>query len=120
LDVIASVQTLLPESYNYIDNKIGLGQYSNPILKATRYWIEWNSRAKSLADYSYQIEDLASCWPDIYALLGLSTVKPPFDEVEGKLNARKHSSISGETIQSMDPSLYEELCVAAREYGYNL
>ena len=120
LKVIASTQTLLSGSYDYIENKIGISHYPSKILQATRYWIDWNLRASEFAEFSYKIENISSCWPHIAELLDLDTAQSPFHLLPTDSNARSHREIFPAEIASMDRPLFEELRSVAFEFGYSL
>ena len=122
LDVIGSLLTLTRGSWDFVDNKIGIYHLDDPVLRATRYWIEWNNHAAEIADYSYRLEDIGGELPAICDMIGLE-----YDEAiardslnNPRVNARKHPSVTAVDIKSRDAHLFRQLEETAASFGYRL
>jgi hypothetical protein len=122
LDVIASLQTLQAGSFNYIDNKIGINQYDDRILQATRYWIEWNMAAAQMSEYSYRVEDMPEQLPVICDYIGIPYAAENVKIVisQNNTNSRRHENVDAAYIRKHDALLYEQLRHTADFLGYKV
>jgi hypothetical protein len=95
---ISSLTTSTNASWEYNARHVPIDIPTTPTQKlrsAALYWLYWNQKALSLADYSYRIENLAESWLRISELLHIDT--PYLDAVSGiskTTNSRRHKSYS--------------------------
>jgi hypothetical protein len=122
LDTIASSLTFTPGSWRYIDNKLGVNALDDPILRAVRYWIDWNAHAARIAHATHRLEDLEDELPSICEHMQIrhdrEAARAIFDR--GPLNARPHGPVTADDIGRRSPELLAELRHHAARYGYDL
>lgn len=97
-------------------------------IKWGRYWLYWNQRAETLAEWTYQVEALPAVLSEFCDRLGLSAMgfdrtKKVVEQTPHNLNtnhnARRSPEITFERIRNLDPVLCEQIREQANRYGYS-
>ncbi len=122
LNVIGSLLTTTEGSWDYIDNKIGVYHLDDPILRATRYWIEWNRHAGQIANHSYRVEDIKTELPVICDMIGLEYNEASAHYIlkQPPIHSRTHPMVTADDIKNRDACLFQQLEETAALFGYQL
>jgi hypothetical protein len=103
VDVISSVQTLLPRSWNYICENVEDISMNDPILvRGMKYWLRWNMMASRKSEYFYRIEDISSAIFEIISRIGIGRMIDVHDIKIQKMNHRRHSMFSWSDLMNAD------------------
>jgi len=98
-----------------------------PLFNSISYWYHWNTLCESISTFRYQIEAIDAgeratigqlCW-----YLGVSpdehySAIVAYCEKNRRINSRRHSNISWDTIQAVAPHYYGPIVEMAERYGY--
>jgi hypothetical protein len=90
LMAIPSITTFREESWEYIAQYIAIDLSDPPLLRAARYWIEWNEIVERRAELRIRIEDMPAAVLPLARLIGVH-IDPAFiPEVPKDINTRRH------------------------------
>ena len=120
LDVIASVQTFTPESWEYIKKHIPIHENDSLLVCAMKYWYYWNILAEQGSQFTYRIEDIDSALPRILDVAHAGIFHPEsLQNVPKNINTREHGIITLDDLKTADPILFEQIIFLAEKYGYH-
>jgi len=89
---------------------------ATPLLRAADYWIRWNERCETLAEWTYRVEDLApgtetlARWCQGLGIDAATLEWPPRDD-----NHRRHAAVMWKDLPQPAARIVRRL---ARRYGY--
>lgn len=106
VDVIASCQTFVTATWEYIANFIKIDMGRSEIYRGMQYWIEWNKLAEMETDCKIRVEDLTEAGEK--------------HKIPADVNTRKHryDPITYHNLIQEDNSLAAAIRALANDYGY--
>jgi hypothetical protein len=124
LEVISSVQAMLPETWTAIADRARARGYTwnqldepHPV-RGMKYCLSWNFMAESIADYRYKVEDMASVLPIILDMLGVPNA--PMPDVPKTMNKHEYDhTFTWDELSAANMFLYEKIRELSEEYGYS-
>ena len=124
LDVISSVQAMLPETWIAVASRaLARGQHWFPIddshpVRGMKYWLSWNYMAEDNADFRYRVEDMESALPTILEMLGVPNA--PMPDVPKTMNKHEYEHVfTWEELLAANKFLYEKTRELSEQYGYS-
>ena len=114
---IASMYTLCSNCWAYIESYTPVVQGPD-ILKAAQVWYYWNKLAEGRAVYSYRVEDVPRCWPNIVEHAGLPPDTPLPDVPIHMRNVRPHPPVTWADIEAVSATWCRRVQSLAETYGY--
>lgn len=121
LDVIASVETINQESWEYICKHIPLIKMSDSIIvRSAKYWIYWNLKAEKISEWSYRIEDIDTVFWEMSARLGIHLDPEALNNIPRNTNTRPwHRKLSWRQLRNeIGVQLFNQVVKLAVRYGY--
>ena len=123
LATIASTTTGHPKSWLFMQKHTSMKQDDSTLLKAMKFWYEWNLMAEEKACFTYRIEDIEEVFPRLLATGGFPTTnydKDIFKVVSKKVNSRPHKTYTWEDLEKEDKKLASKIMLLAERYGYEV
>lgn len=123
LDNISSVYTTEPErSWEFIYEHIPeISHKDSHLVRCVKYWIYWNLKAESLAEWTYRIEDLEEELPVMSKKLGVH-LDPMSLKFISKITNHRGPYVKKFTWKDLKEELprhlLEELYATCLHYGY--
>lgn len=121
LKTIPSIATFNSRSWKIISRYTSVTPKDDPLVKAAKYYVEWNLMAERFAHYRYRIEDIATTFPKIMEMIDPSIKwdREVLAQVSSKSNARHHEEVSTQNLADALPgALFKAVLGLAEKYGY--
>lgn len=121
LKAIASAQTLIDESYEFIFSKVGHPGGTRSLRWAMWAWLKWNELIESITNQRFRIEDIETDCLKILDQIGFAyTEKFNFPNIPKFINTRVHDVLTWKDLFDADPELAGKISEKAVQYGYKL
>jgi len=90
----------------------------NPLRRACKFWLIWNTCAERTADLTYRVENIKVCWPYILRLFRLPFVKlPDISKTTGR-HRWTQRICSWYHISENAPDIVDDILTMTERYGY--
>lgn len=89
LDVIPSLTTFAPASWEFIARFIPIDPEEPILRRAAKYWLFWNERAEKLAEWRYPIEEISEQFDAFCTRLGIPARREAIDHTSRMTNSRR-------------------------------
>lgn len=117
LNSIASITTLLPESWELIKKHIPeINEDDTLIVKCMKYWYYWNLLAEKHKAYFYNIESIETLLPSLCDMLKVQ--HKDISHIAKDLNKRNHVTLLWENLITEDEQLAIKIKELAAKYGF--
>jgi hypothetical protein len=93
LAVIRSVATFKPSSWEYICEHTSATPQDPVLLRAAKYWLDWNRHAELVGTWRYRIEDLDDVFDELCGRLGVHADRTALARVPLDANTRRHGRL---------------------------
>ncbi len=122
LAVISSMQTITPQSWQYMCHHVPCSVEEPLLLRCAKYWRYWNLRAESIATWRYRVEDIEKVWGSMCERLAMPADQPFPSAVPRDINTRKpaFSNVRWDDLLVLDRKLCFSIQEQAVRYGYPL
>jgi hypothetical protein len=93
LAMIRSAATFKPNSWEYIYEHTSASPQDPALLRAARYWLDWNAHAEFAATWRYRIEDIDDVFDELCERLRVHADRAALARVPADANTRRHGRI---------------------------
>jgi hypothetical protein len=93
LDVAASVSTFKEASWQYVYDHSTARADEPLILRAAKYWLEWNEYAEAVATWRFRIEDIAVVFDELALHLGITADARELRRLARDVNTRSRGRL---------------------------
>jgi hypothetical protein len=107
LQAITSIMTLNEDSWSYVEAHIGSRVSDTPLVRAMRYWLDWNQLAEARATAAER------------GIVGLRVETLKGKGIPRNLNTRPHREYTASELATADGGLFMQIMVQASRYGYS-
>jgi len=127
LKAISTMQRFKTPSWEWILAHLPqISKKDSKILQAMKYWLLWNRKAEELAEWRYQIEELANVWDELAERIGrpslLTYRKVCLAMNNGRLHTRrkKYKPLTWEILFKESKEIADRIVEQGERYGYQI
>ncbi len=95
-----------------------IGTESTGLELAMRYWIEWTLRANEKAEFTYQVENMETVWPNLIKLICPEKKDLTMPEIPQNTNSRKHDNLTWHDLFECNNDLAANILELSKKMGY--